>query len=309
MLDLTPPPRGPVRVGECVVRTGTTSWADRGLVRHGSFYPRKTMTARERLAYYADQLPLAEIATTFRFPPTWDLCAQWVERTPPGFAFDLRAWSLLTGSPTLPDSLWPDLQSEVEVSRRDNRRLYPRHLSEDGMRECWARFAHSLGPLRESGRLGVVILRYPTWFGPRPESWAELAALPHHLPGLQLAVELRSPKWFEGEGADETLEWLEERGIGFVCVDGPATGERAVPPVVAATSDVAVVRFCGRRAVEGEPWTWPYRYERGELAEWLPSVAALAASSREVHLLLDNCHGSDAVDNALTLLDLMREVA
>jgi uncharacterized protein YecE (DUF72 family) len=292
-------------VGGCRVRAGASSWADRSLVRHGGFYPRKTMTASERLAYYCDRLPLAEIATTFRFPPTPALAQQWVERTPDDFVFDLRAWSLLTGSPTLPDSLWPDLVSEVRPERRDRRRLYPAHLSADGIDECWARFAHAIDPLRVAGRLGVVIFRYPSWFSPRTDSWTELAALRRRLPGVRVAVELRNPKWFEAANADATLEWLEERGIGFVCIDGPPTGERATPEVVATTSDTALVRFSGRRCVEGEPWTWPYRYGRDELEGWLPRVAELAGSCSEVHLLLDNCSDTDAVDNALTLLELL----
>jgi uncharacterized protein YecE (DUF72 family) len=301
-----PGPAEPVRIGRCRVRAGASSWADRSLVRHGGFYPRKTMTATQRLRYYADQLPLAEIATTFRFPPTPELAAQWAERTPDGFVFDVRAWSLLTGCPTLPDSLWPDLVGEVAPTARDKRRLYPGHLSSDGLTECWARFAHALAPLHDAGRLGVVILRYPTWFTPRPEAWAELAALPQRLPGLRTAVELPSAKWFVGPGADATFEWLEDLGIGFVCVDGPSRDAEGTPPVVAATSATAIVRFRGRRAVEGEPWTWPYRYDRDELAAWLPRLADLAESSGELHLLLDNTWDTDAVDNARTLLDLVR---
>lgn len=299
------------------MRAGTTSWADRSLVRDGGFYPRKTMTARERLAYYAERLPLAEIATTYRFPPTPQLCGQWAERTPPGFVFDLRGWSLLTGCPTLPDSLWSDLHDEVLPARRDSRRLYPQHLSADGLDECWARFAQALRPLRDAGRLGVVLFRYPTWFGPRPEAWEQLAALPSRLAGGRVAVELPAAAWYEADQADETLEWLEAHGIGFVCVDGPSAGgapaasrgSGGAPAVVAATSDVAVVRFRGRRAVEGESWTWPYRYGPDELAEWVPAVAELASSSLEVHLLLENCHGSDAVDNALTLLEMVGDPA
>ena len=94
-----------VEAGGARVLFGTTSWADRSLVSSGSFYPRRSMTARARLAYYAARFPLAEVATTYRFPPTPDVAAQWVERTPPGFTFDVRAWSLFTGAPTLPDSL------------------------------------------------------------------------------------------------------------------------------------------------------------------------------------------------------------
>jgi uncharacterized protein YecE (DUF72 family) len=294
-----------VPVGSAMVRAGTTSWADRSLVRDGRFYPRKTMTARERLAWYCHRLPVVEIATTYRFPPTPDVARQWVERSPDGFVFDVRGWSLLSGNPTLPDSLWPDLHAEVRPAARDRRRLYPGHLSKEGIDECWRRFAHALRPLQAAGRLGVVVLRYPTWFTPRPESWAELAGLGSRLPGCRLAVELNSPKWFDGAQCDATLEWLEEHGLAFVCVDGPATGPRAVPPVVAATADTALVRFSGRREVEQEPWTWPYRYRDEELSEWVGRVEELACSTTEIHLLLDNCWRSDAVDNACRLMELL----
>jgi uncharacterized protein YecE (DUF72 family) len=264
------------------------------------------MTARARLAFYASRFPLAEVATTYRFPPTPEVAAQWVERTPPGFTFDVRAWSLLSGAPTLPDSLWPDLQDEVRERSRDLRRLYPAHLSPEALEECWARFAHALRPLHTAGRLGVVNLQYPGWFSPRPESWAELANLRARLPDYRIAVELRSPKWFEDDACEGTLEWLEERGLVLACVDGPPGGVRATPPVAAATADVAVVRFVGRRMVEGETWTTPYRYSSQELAGWVYRLDQLASSTAEVHVLMDNCWGSDAVDNAAELARLFR---
>jgi uncharacterized protein YecE (DUF72 family) len=295
-----------VEVAGSRVLAGTTSWADRSLVQDGRFYPRKTMTARARLAYYASRFPLAEIATTYRFPPTPDLAAQWAERTPPGFTFDIRAWSLLTGAPTLPDSLWPDLQDQVSDRYRDQRRLYSTHLNPAALDECWDRFAHALRPLADAGKLGVVILQYPSWFSPRPETWGELADAGRRLPGYRIAVELRSPKWTEGDSCEPTLEWLEERGLAYVCIDGPAEGPRAGPGVAAATSDVAVVRFVGRRRVDGEPWSSPYRYQPEELAGWVPRIEALARSCPEVHVVMDNCWGSDAVDNAALLIDLVR---
>ena len=294
-----------VQVGESRVLFGTTSWADRSLVQSGSFYPKKTMTARDRLRFYATRFPLAEIATTYRFPPTPDLSRQWVERTPDGFTFDLRAWSLLTGAPTMPDSLWPDLQDQVRDRARDQRRLYPGHLSPEAYEECWERFAHAIRPLQEAERLGVVILQYPSWFSPRPEAWAELALARHRLSDVRLAVEFRSPKWLEGDACEPTLEWLEEHRLGFVCVDGPLGGPRALPAVTAVTSDVAVVRFVGRREVDDEPWTWPYRYPPDELKQWVPKLFDLASSAREVHVLMDNGWSSDAVDNAADLSELL----
>lgn len=285
---------------------GTTSWADRSLVSSGAFYPRRSLTARARLAYYASRFPVAEVATTYRFPPTPEVAGQWAERTPAGFTFDVRAWSLLTGAPTLPDSLWPDLQDGVRDRSRDGRRLYASHLSAEALDECWARFDHALRPLHDSGKLGVVILQYPGWFSPRPEAWGELATIGARLPDYRLAVEFRSPKWFEGDACEGTLEWLEERRLSLVCVDGPTAGPRATSNVAAATADVAVVRFRGRRDIDGETWTAPYRYPDEELDDWVPRLTELASSAPDVHVLMDNCWGSDAVDNAGQLAALFR---
>ncbi len=274
----------------------------------GTFYPRKTMKARDRLAFYASRFPLTEVSTSYRFPPTPELSEQWVERSPAGFVFDIRVWSLLTGAPTLPDSLWPDLQSAVPARHQDSRRLYASHLPEPVLDECWDRFLHGIEPLRRRGRLGMLILQYPGWFGPRPGAWAELAAARRRLRGYRAAVELRSPKWLadDADGAHEAqLEWLEEHDLAYVCVDGPGAGPRAGCGMVAATSDVAVVRFVGRRQVGDEPWTAPYRYSRAELAGWVDRIRQLAASSAEVHVLMDNCWGSDAVDNAWDLARLV----
>jgi uncharacterized protein YecE (DUF72 family) len=150
-----------------------------------------------------------------------------------------------------------------------------------------------------------VVLQYPSWFTPGVEHRAQLAQARHRLSGFDVAVELRNPRWFEGDTCEETLEWLEGNELAFVCTDGPAGGPRAAPGVVAATADVAIVRFEGRRQQDDGPWTWPYRYSEAELAEWVPRIEELARSAREVHVLMDNTWRGDAVDNARTLARLL----
>jgi len=289
---------------------GACSWADRSLTTEGNFYPRRTMKASARLAYYASRLPLVEVASTQYFPPTPELAQQWVDRTPDGFLMDIKGWTLLTGAPTMPDSLWEDLREEVKPEVRDHRRLYPKHVSSDAMDECWARFEHALRPLHAAGRLGAVVLTYPSWFTPKEETWAELRLARKRLPDYPLAVEFRSPKWTDAgaeEGrCDDTLAFLEDHDLAFVCTDDNS----GRPPVVAATSELAMVRFVGRRPPPDDPeippWPWPYRYPDEELAGWRRGVEELASSSRAVHLLFANCWRDDAVDNALSLARLLR---
>ncbi|HET9059667.1 MAG TPA: DUF72 domain-containing protein, partial [Acidimicrobiales bacterium] len=59
-----------------------------------------------------------------------------------------------------------------------------------------------------------------------------------------------------------------------------------------------------RSGVAQAAW-WSYRYSAEELAEWVPVLRDLASGCSELHLVLDNCWRSDAVDNAGQLLALL----
>ena len=262
------------------------------------------MTATARLGHYAARLPLAELTVTERFPPTPELARQWADRTPAGFRFDLRAWSLFTGAPTMPDSLFEDLRDEVRPETRDKRRLYAAHLSAQAIDECWERFRHALQPLVDAARLGAVLFTYPSWFTPKDETRAALSELRDRMGDIALGVQFRSPKWVEPSVCEDTLALLEDEGLTYVSVDRSAEGR----PVVAATADLAVIRFVGRREDPEDPgWPWPYRYSDDELAAFVPRVTELAGSSPEVHLLFSNTWRDDAVANALRMAELLED--
>src|SRR5256885_16749437 len=151
----------PIELGRSRVLVGTCSWTDRTLVNEADWYPRRSMTAAERLAYYASQFPVVEADSTYYFPPTPEMSVSWVERTPEGFTMNVKAYSLLTGHPTLPQSLWPDLQSEVETEHRNERSLYASHLPSDAIEEEWDGFRNAHIPLNTTGKLGADLFKSP----------------------------------------------------------------------------------------------------------------------------------------------------
>ncbi len=53
----------PILIGSC-------SWTDKTLVQDADWYPRRTMSAEERLRFYASQFPLREIDSTYYAPPS-----------------------------------------------------------------------------------------------------------------------------------------------------------------------------------------------------------------------------------------------
>lgn len=277
-------------------------------MHESSWYPRRSMKAAERISYYAARFPVVEIDATGRFPPTPDLSRQWADRTPDGFTIDVHGWSLLVGAATLPDSLWEDLRDEVRPEMRDRRRLYIGHLSAAAVDESWARFAHALRPLSDSGRLGAVLMRYPPWLRPGETGRALMAEARRRLPDLPLAVELRNQHWLDGRECENTLAFLDAHEMSFVCVDGAS-----YPSVVATTSELGVLRLYGRN-----PGNWEdeelaiaerfaYSYSDEELRALVPRVRELADGAAEVHVIFANTWRDDAVTNAARLAALLDE--
>jgi len=302
-----------IRAGERRILLGSCSWADRTLVHDADWYPRRTMSAEQRLRYYAARFPITEIDSTYYAPPSEHQASLWAERTPAGFCFDVKAYSLLTGHPTRPQSLWADLREGLSEETAGKRNLYAKHLDPDALEEAWRRFSAALEPLRAAGRLGALLFQYPAWFVPRRENRRELEALRERLPAHRICVELRSPRWTAQErDRQRTFELLRGCELTYVCVDAPrASGLPWLPEVT--TPELLVIRFHGRSE---ETWNartrtaaerFRYLYSAAELAELAPAVRAAAEQAQETHLLMNNCYRDYSVRNADQLRALLEQ--
>src|SRR5256885_15377755 len=101
------------------VRCGIAGWIDKSLIDSKLFYPMSVKSSEERLAFYATQFSLAEADTTYYGIPKVEVTERWAARTPDGFLFDVKAFSLFTNHPTKAMSLPPDLRQELPDSLRD----------------------------------------------------------------------------------------------------------------------------------------------------------------------------------------------
>jgi uncharacterized protein YecE (DUF72 family) len=54
------------------------------------------LTAADRLAHYASQFPIVEVDATYYALPSERNAHLWVERSPPGFVFNINAFGLFT---------------------------------------------------------------------------------------------------------------------------------------------------------------------------------------------------------------------
>ncbi len=291
---------------------GTSSWTDPTLVKDGGFYPPGTKTAEARLRYYATRFPLVEVDSSYYYPPSEKNSVLWIERTPAHFTFNIKAYSLLTNHPTRPDSLYADLRETLPEGSLDKRFVYREQLPEDAVDEVWQRFRDALMPLHSAGKLGAVLFQFPQWFTISRKNKAYLEECAARLSDYRVAVEFRHKSWMKQENTEETLGFLEEHDMPFVCVDMPQGFDSSLPPVSAATaSDLAMVRFHGRNT---DAWNvksdtaserFRYDYSAAELQEWAPRIRGLAEQARETHVLMNNCYRDFAVRNAAELGSLL----
>jgi uncharacterized protein YecE (DUF72 family) len=194
----------------------------------GRLYPEKE-PKRRWLELYAEHFDTVEINNTFYRLTRREAVAGWVERTPPGFEFAVKASRYLTHIKRLVD-----------------------------IREGIARFYEPLQPMIEAGRLGPVLWQLPENFhrdDGRLEGW--LSELP---PGRH-TIEFRHDSWF----VPEVLDALRARGVALTIGDHPSRPFQSH----AATSDWRFVRFhYGHRGRNGnysatEISTWARR-----IAQW-----------------------------------------
>ena len=276
------------------ILVGTCSWTDRALVGSG-WYPAGRRTAEGRLRHYAERFAVVEVDSAYYALPGERNSRLWVERTPDGFVFDVKAFSLLTGHPTRTSVMPHGLPAD--------------HRDPEVLDEVWALFAAGVAPLRQAGRLGSVLFQFPPWFGPGERAEAFLAESARRTRGWPVAVEFRHPGWWHQDRAEATRALLARYGMAAVAVDMNQTLTSSIPPVLPVTTpELSVVRFHGRSVAWGtgsKEERFRHTYRDDELAEWLPRLRAAAEQVRQVHVLFNNCCGDSAVRAAEKLTRLL----
>jgi uncharacterized protein YecE (DUF72 family) len=283
---------------------GTSSWADPGFV--AKWYP-KGMAARDRLRWYAERFDAVEVNSSYYAIPDRGTVERWVGETPDGFSFDVKVHRLLSRHAATLDSLPPDLRPEAETNPRG------RVLLTSEIEQAMAmRLLEAVEPLVAAGRLSSFLCQLTPAFAPAKSELAELDPLIEALNPHRLAIEFRHRGWVEGDRAEETLSFLSERDVAFVCVDAPQEVHVPIMPAIDAVTrdDLAYVRAHGRNA-EGymsgktvaERFGWVYSDD--ELEEIAGRAKELASQADEVRVMFNNNRDDDAPTAARRLRQLL----
>jgi uncharacterized protein YecE (DUF72 family) len=207
----------------------------------GPFYPPGT-TRAQMLDFYVRHFPAVEVnATYYRIPPPSTLAAM-ERKTPAGFEFVVKAHAAMTHEGSTAPALYAEFRRAVE-------------------------------PVARAGKLSGYLAQFPWAFRRGAREEEHLRALRRLLPDAPLFVEFRHKSWI----AEDVFGFLEQEGLGYVCVDEPDL-PGLVPPVARATTDIAYVRFHGRNRAN---WWASARAERehgGESAAAGDSAGAVGAA-------------------------------
>jgi uncharacterized protein YecE (DUF72 family) len=290
-------------VGE--IKVGTASWTDRTLIASG-WYPPEASTPAKRLQFYASRFPLVEVDATYYALPAEQTATSWAERTPASFTFNVKAFSLFTQHPTRIAALPADLRPAAQQGGKDT--VYLKNVDPAVAEEAWRRFLAALEPLRQAGKLGAILLQFPPWFPISRANKDYIVACAGRVAPRRVCVEFRNRTWMTPDNQQETLRFLSAHQLPYVCVDMPQGYPSSIPPVLAATADLAVVRLHGH----SEHWDsndiherFGYRYTPAELAGWAPRIRALAEEAGLTQVLFNNCYRDYAQVNAQQLAALL----
>lgn len=266
-----------------MIYIGLTGWGD-----HDSLYGPHT-TARDKLNDYAGYFPTVEVDASFYAVQPLRNSQKWVQDTPDGFQFIVKAYQGMTGHE----------RGEIPF---------------DSKRDMFQAFKESLTPYSEAGKLAMVLFQFPPWFDCKRENVSYLRWCKEEMGEIPCALEFRHQSWFQPNLAKQTLQFMkDEKWIHSIC-DEPQAGEGSVPTVLQSThSEKVLVRFHGRNVhgwqkrkdVNWREVRYLYRYNEQELRPWIANIKELQKQSQKVYAVFNNNSGGDAADNAKQFIDML----
>lgn len=277
------------------IRIGTSGWhypSGTG-TWNGPFYPKPRPRGFDELRFYAGRFDTVEVNATFYRQPEADMSRTWLDRTPDGFLFSLKLFQKFTHPemflkrPGAAD--WNVTLGDIDALRA------------------------GLEPVAGAGRLGALLMQFPSSFHNEPATQDYLRWLLQAFRDYPRAVELRHASW-EADAANI----VEEAGATLVLQDEPfaqfsATRSLAYP-LTRSTNPLVYVRMHGRNKANWWKHEHPedrynYLYSTEELAPIVDFAKEEAAINKRVLVYFNNHFSAKAVANADILKNQVGQLA
>jgi uncharacterized protein YecE (DUF72 family) len=271
------------------VRIGTSGWnypGGRG-TWNGVFYPlpEDRQPGFDELRFYAERFNTVEINSTFYGQPRAGAALSWAKRTPKDFEFAVKLYQKFT-HPGMALDRTPVAQADVDA------------------------FKGGIEPLAAAGKLGPLLMQFPSSFHRTQEAVDYLGWLLTAFKDYVNVVEFRHRSWSDSGIA--TLGWLHEHRAALVRIDEPKFASSVRPDWSVHESGIYYVRFHGRNA--GEWWDhaesedrYNYFYSEAELEPIAAKARQARDQKKQVYLMMNNHFSAQSVANATTLKKMLDE--
>lgn len=269
-----------------VLRVGTSGWnypTGKG-TWNGIFYPRPEDRQRgfDELRFYSERFNTVEVNSTFYGQPRANATLSWAKRTPAGFDFAVKLFQKFT-HPNMSIDPGPVTQADVDA------------------------FKGGVDPLAAAGKLGPLLVQFPSSFHRTPEAVDYLGWLLNAFADFELAIELRHRTWSD---AAETAELLADHGAAWVQIDEPKFPSSIRQDLKGTGSGLYYLRLHGRNAKEW--WDhaesedrYNYFYSEEELEPIAAKVKDIRSMVKKAYLFLNNHFSAQSVANATTLKSML----
>ncbi len=203
-----------------------------------------------------------------------------------------------------------DANSRFQFTAKMNRQFtHERNVEDASIRQ----FSEGLRPLLDRGRLGCLLMQFPSSFRFTTENRTFLIQLRRLFHEFPLVAELRHSSW----NIDEAAGTLIDFHIGFANLDQPQS-IRSLPPTSLLTWRVGYIKLHGRRCGPGfdqfDDRPYPvsgndYLYSAEELADWRVRIQNVARFSESTFVTFNNDASGRSVVNALQMKSLLESSA
>jgi len=287
------------------VAVGLAGWGG-----HDTVTPPGTPAGR-KLALYAKQFAVVEVDSSFYGIPSPDTVRRWVEETPPGFGFVVKAYQEMTGHDR---DAGRRAVAKLLTGERPNAGPGTPDRAEDEEAALFAAFRAAFEPMERSGKLRAYLFQYPPWFDCTRDNVAALRRAKSLMPGAPLALEFRHQSWFAPDLRARTLAFMEREGWMHSVCDEPQAGVGSVPLVPVPTHpERTIVRFHGRNAAHWQTggradWRavrYLYDYNDDELREWVGLLERMLEATNAIDVIFNNNSGGHGAGNARRLMAML----
>ena len=261
-------------MGEIIIGTSGFQFSD----WKGTIYP-KSLPNKDMLGYYETVLGFnaLEVNYTYYRLPSPSTMESMVKKTSDAFEFVVRSNNQMT------HKIWEDKKRTTIIDTS----------------EVFKQFREGIKPMLEAGRLGCVLIQFPTFFFPKKENIDYMKRCREWLDDVPLVIEFRNKGWVK----ESTFAFLRDNDLGFCVADEPQL-PRLMPFVPEHTNEIGYVRLHGRsknwfKASIDERYN--YLYSKNQLKEFSGPVIDIAESTVKTYVFFNNCHGGFAAKNGLMM--------